>query len=106
MITVLARIITRSGQRAAFLEEFARIVPLVHQEAGCIEYAPMIDAETSISTQIRAGDDVVVIVEKWDSAEALGAHLVAPHMTDYRQRVKDLVITTEIFILEAPPAAA
>lgn len=103
MISVLATIELAPDRREDFLAEFRRIMPLVRQERGCIEYIPMIDLPTSIGAQIPARDDVVTIVEKWDSIEALQDHLMAPHMNEYRKAVKDLVVRTQLLILE--PAA-
>ncbi len=103
MISVLATIELSPGRRDDFLAEFRRIMPLVRQERGCIEYIPMIDLPTSIGAQIPARDDVVTIVEKWDSIEALQDHLMAPHMNEYRKAVKDLVVRTQLLVLE--PAA-
>ena len=100
MIHVLATIQLQTGQREAFLDAFRQVMPLVHQEQGCIEYGPGIDADSTISVQTRVGDNSVVIIEKWDSLEALAAHTTAPHMLDYRQKVKDLVISTTINILQ------
>ena len=44
-------------------------------------------------------EDVSVIVEKWESLDALKAHSQAPHMADYRVRVKDLVESMTLQIL-------
>jgi quinol monooxygenase YgiN len=100
MIIVLARIELAPGAREKFLEEFHRLMPDVHAEAGCIEYGPAKDAVTPLPKQAKLGDDVVMIVEKWESVPHLEAHLVAPHMTPYRERVKDLVRGTQIFVLD------
>lgn len=99
MIIVLARIDLAPGARTAFLDEFHRLMPQVHAEAGCIEYGPATDAVTALPRQTKLGDDVVMIVEKWESLAHLEAHLVAPHMTPYRERVKDLVRGTQLFVL-------
>ena len=101
MIHVVATIQTAPGKRDAFLEEFARIVPLVLDEKGCISYGPTIDVETSLESQYRDAQEVVVI-EQWESLPALEAHLVAPHMLEYRERVADLVEGATLRILEAP----
>ncbi|MDP1796306.1 MAG: putative quinol monooxygenase [Planctomycetaceae bacterium] len=100
MIFVLARIEVAPGKQAAFLEEFHRLMPSVHAEAGCIEYGPAVDVETGMAKQSKLGDDVVMIVEKWESLAHLEAHLVAPHMTPYRERVKDIVKSTQLTVLE------
>ncbi len=45
MLTVIAEIRTRPGQhhRQAVLDQFAKIIPTVLQEAGCHGYAPLVD---------------------------------------------------------------
>ena len=100
MIIVIATIELHDGKREDFLEEFRRIVPLVLQEDGCLDYMPTIDAETDISAQQSAGSQFATIVEKWESVEALKAHLTAPHMLEYRSKVKDFVVGTQLQILE------
>ena len=75
-------------------------MPLVHQEKGCIEYGPAIDTPTPISAQLPVRDDVVTVIEKWDSVAALQDHLAAEHMDRYRQAVKDLVVGVEICVLQ------
>uniref|UniRef100_A0A7C4LPN0 Antibiotic biosynthesis monooxygenase n=1 Tax=Schlesneria paludicola TaxID=360056 RepID=A0A7C4LPN0_9PLAN len=100
MVIVLARIEVAPGQREAFLKEFHRLMPAVRAEAGCLEYGPAVDAETSLARQTRLGSDVVMIVEKWASLAHLEAHLVAPHMESYRARVKDLVRAVQLHVLQ------
>ena len=100
MIYVIATAELQPGCRDKFLAEFHKIVPAVRAEEGCIEYGPTVDAETDIGPQQPTGADVVTIVEKWESVDALKAHLVAPHMQEYRPKVKDLVKSTTLHILE------
>ena len=83
----------------AFLAEFEKIIPNVRDEAGCIEYAPWIDVETNIPAQPETRDDVVVIVEKWESLDDLENHLIAPHMLEYRKAVSGLVKNASLQIL-------
>lgn len=100
MIFVIATIETQPDRRTDFISEFLKIVPEVLAEEGCIEYGPTIDAATNISAQPAPRENVVTIVEKWESLEALEAHLVAPHMIAYRKRVKDMVAGTSLQILQ------
>lgn len=100
MIHVIAAIELKPGTRDAFLREFHALMPSVHAEDGCIEYGPTVDAETPIAAQIPRRPDLVTIVEKWRDVPALQAHLVAPHMTPYRAKVKEFVISTQLQILE------
>ena len=100
MIHVIATITLNPGTREKFLAEFRKLIAPVHAEDGCIEYGPSIDAETDVAAQVRAGEDVVVIIEKWRDIAALKAHSVAPHMQAYRPRVKDYVVSSKIQILQ------
>ncbi|MCC6420211.1 MAG: antibiotic biosynthesis monooxygenase [Gemmataceae bacterium] len=99
MIHVIAVIELVEGKREAFLEEFRKIVPLVRAEAGCLEYGPTVDVLTGLAAQPAVRDNVATIVEKWESLEALQAHLQAPHMAAYRPRVKELVVRTTLHVL-------
>jgi quinol monooxygenase YgiN len=99
MICVIASIELGEGCRDNFLTEFRRLVPKVLAENGCIEYAPMIDVATGIGVQLPVRPSVVTIVEKWEGTDALEAHLMTPHMTEYRKAVKNLVLGTKIQIL-------
>lgn len=91
MIHVLATIEIASGQRKAFLAEFHKLMPKVRAEQGCLEYGPAIEVTTPISVQSPPRDDVVIVIEKWESVSALEAHLAAPHMAEYRAATADMV---------------
>lgn len=99
MIHVIATIQVAPGTRDAFLEQFRAVMPHVLAEDGCVEYAPAVDVPTPLAIQEPVRDDVVVVVEKWDSVEALLAHTKAPHMADYRTRVKDYVVGVALQVL-------
>lgn len=100
MIHVIAKIHTVPGKRAEFIAEFHQLVPQVLAEEGCVEYGPTIDCVTGLDAQQEAGEDVAVIVERWESLDALKAHLVADHMKTYREKVKDLVEKTVLEVYE------
>jgi quinol monooxygenase YgiN len=100
VIYVVATAELKPGTREAFLREFHRNVPNVRAEKGCIEYGPTVDIQSGIKTQIPLREHVVTVVEKWESLEALQAHVVAPHMAAYRERVKDFVVRVSLQVLE------
>lgn len=99
MIHVVATVELQPGRRAPFLEEFQRVIPLVRAEAGCIEYGATVDVPADLPRQVPVRENVVTILEKWDDLAALRAHLVAPHMTTYREKVKDYVKSAVLQIL-------
>ncbi len=101
MIHVVAVITAKPGQRETILEAFRANVPAVHAEQGCIEYGPVIDAPDMGAMQAKIGDDTFMVIEKWESAEALAAHAKAPHMATYAAKVKDLIATRAVHILTA-----
>lgn len=100
MIHVIATISTKSGRRADFLDEFRRLVPLVLAEDGCIDYGPATDIDSGMPGQPAGRNDVVTVIEKWENVPALEAHLAAPHMLSYKERVKDIVVGVEIRVLQ------
>jgi quinol monooxygenase YgiN len=100
MIHVIAAIEVKPGKREAFLVEFHKLIPAVRAEAGCVEYGPAIDLPTDIHGQVPQRKDVVTIVEKWKSLDDLRSHLIEPHMNEWRERVKDILVGVQIQILE------
>jgi len=100
MIHVIATIELVGGQRDSFLNIFRALVPKVRGEAGCLEYGPTVDVATGIAAQGPLRANVVTVVEKWTDLAALKAHLVAPHMEDYRPKVKHLVRSVTLQVLE------
>jgi quinol monooxygenase YgiN len=100
MIHVIATIEVAAGKREAFLAEFRRNLPLVRAEVGCIEYGPTVDVKAELPVPVPLRDNVVVVLEKWQSLSALRAHFAAPHMQEYRGRVKDFVVRVELQLLE------
>ena len=99
MIHVIAVITAKPGKREEILEHFRANVPAVRAEQGCIEYGPATDADPAPPVQAKLGPDTFVVVEKWESMEALKAHAAAPHMKAYAEKTKDLIASRVIHIL-------
>ena len=100
MIHVIATIELAPGKREAFLKRVHALVPQVRAEAGCLEYGPAIDLPTGFKAQIPIRNNVVTFVEKWTDLKALEAHLGAPHMKEYREDVKDMVLSAQLQVLQ------
>ena len=99
MITVLASIYVKVGERDKFLDIFKANVPSVCAEKGCISYVPMVDIDSGLAPQ-ELDENIVTIVEQWESVEALKDHLAAPHMLKYKNNVKDIVENVTLKVLE------
>jgi quinol monooxygenase YgiN len=100
MIHVVAVITAKSGMRGAILKEFHANILAVRAEQGCIEYGPAIDAEGIGSFQAKFGPDTFVVIEKWESPEALKAHAASPHMAAYAAKTRDMIATRTIHVLQ------
>jgi len=100
MIHVIAVITTKPGLRAQVLEHFRANVPAVLAEAGCIEYAAASDLQNGPPFQAPCGGDSFMVIEKWDSLDALKAHAAAPHMVAYAAKTRDMVLNRAIHILQ------
>ncbi len=96
MIHVVAIITAKPGMREAILKEFRANVPAVHAENGCIEYGPAVDAGRSPA---KFGDDTFVVIEKWESPEALKAHAASPHMAAYAGKTREMIANRVIHVL-------
>jgi quinol monooxygenase YgiN len=92
MIHVIATITAKPGQRAALLDRFLTVVPIVHSEDGCIEYRPVIDNDAGLDGAREAlGTDSYVVIEKWASVEALDAHAATDHMRRFSEDTGDWI---------------
>lgn len=99
MVHVIASIRVKLEGKVKFLQIFKGNVPAVKAEVGCLEYGPTVDIETGLPPQCL-DPAVVTIIEKWSSLDALRAHLATPHMVAYRDKVKDLVVSVDLKVLQ------
>src|ERR1700729_3179068 len=99
MIHVLAIITAKPGMRSAILEAFHANIPAVHAEQGCIEYGPAADAEGIGAFQTKFGEDTFLVIEKWESPEALKAHAASPHMAAYGAKTREMIASRVIHVL-------
>ena len=98
-VHVMAVITAKAGLRDDILAAFRANVPAVRAEKGCIEYQATIDTEGVGSLQARFGEDTFVVVEKWESLDALKAHAAAPHMAAYAAKTKDMIAGRAVHVL-------
>lgn len=99
MISVIASIRVKEGKMPEFLEIFKANVPKVRSEKGYIEYFPAVDVDSGLPPQVL-DENMVTVIEKWESLEALRDHLVSPHMLAYKDKVKEIVGNVSIKVLK------
>ncbi|MGE0800351.1 MAG: putative quinol monooxygenase [Lautropia sp.] len=100
MIHVIAVITAKPGERERILEAFRANVPAVRAEAGCIEYGAAVDVSPALPIQAPYGPDTFLVIEKWESVDALKAHAAAPHMQAYAAKVRDHIANRAVHVLQ------
>ena len=90
MIHVIASVHVKEGQLSKFIELFKSNIPNVLAEKGCVEYFPTIDMPTGLPPQ-ELNENIVTIIEKWESLEDLMEHPSTPHMAEFQRKEKDFV---------------
>jgi quinol monooxygenase YgiN len=101
MIHVLAMIAAKPGMRERILEAYRGNVANVRAEAGCLAYEAVVDVPGVPSVFAQFGADTFVVVERWESMEALRAHAVAPHMKAYAAKTEPFTASRAIHVLQA-----
>ncbi len=99
MINVVASIRVKAGKLSEYLAILKANMHVVRKEKGCIEYVPTIDVDSQLPPQVL-DKNCVTLLERWESLEALHAHLASPHMLAYREKVKDLVESVTLKVLQ------
>ena len=99
MIHVVAHVTLKHKTAPLFLREFRDLAVLVRQEPGCVDYFPAQDVDMDLESQHLAPDSVTVL-EKWSSRKALESHLRSGHMRGFQERIKDIVLDTQLIIVE------
>ena len=99
MIHVIAVITAKPGMRETILQAFRANVPAVKAEQGCIEYGAAVDLENGPKFQTQYGADTFVVIEKWESPDALKAHAAAPHMAAYGAKTREMIANRAVHIL-------
>ena len=98
MINVIASIKIKESHMSEFIEIFKENMANVLLETGCIEYVPTLDFATGFPVQ-ELISIVITIIEKWETLENLQAHIIAPHMLEYKEKVRDIVESVSLKVL-------
>jgi quinol monooxygenase YgiN len=100
MVHVIATIELKPDCRDDYLKILSENVPKVKAEDGCLAYEPTIDIESGLPIKSEIRENVVTIVEAWQTLEALHTHLKTDHMTAYREAVIDYVAGLTVRVLQ------
>ncbi|MGD9694071.1 MAG: putative quinol monooxygenase [Thermoleophilia bacterium] len=95
-ITVLVLARAKPGRGDDAQAAFQEVAVPTHAEAGCILYA---------LHRVTGDPERLVLIERWESREALDAHLATDHLTEFRAGSADLWESPpEIILIEPAPA--
>lgn len=95
-VVVVANIIAKPGQEEAVEAALRQAIPAVHGEPGCLLYS--LHRKTGTTGHF-------VMVEKWESVEALGVHSKAAALRELGAALADaLAAPLDVAVLEPLPA--
>jgi len=101
MLHVIVTMRIKEGQMPAFLDACAALRPLVLQEPGCRAYDYTRDTGSPFGSEPPIEPDRITLLERWESLEALKAHMSAPHMQAAGAKMKDMRASVEVRLTEA-----
>jgi quinol monooxygenase YgiN len=90
MIHVVVTMVIKEGRLPEFLELARRVAAEVRREAGCLAYDYTLDVKSPLPTQEPVQANRLTLIERWESLEALEAHMTAPHMKLYGPQMQPL----------------
>lgn len=93
-VTVIATLHAQDGKQDDVLQAVSAIATEVHAEPGCLRYAPH-----------TSGRNRVVIVESWESREALDVHAKSPGFIALGKQLEGLLSAPLEVALAAPAPA-
>ncbi len=92
-VVVVTTVIPLPEHRDEVIAAYTETIPKVHAEEGCELYA------------LHQGKDRLVMIEKWASREALGAHAQGAALAAMRPKMEGKTTgPAEVLVLEAVPA--
>ncbi len=90
MIYVIAELSIKPGSAEKAAAEARKAVAETNKEDGCIFY----QMHLNVSDPTK-----LVVVERWESREALDAHLLTPHLKAWRAAGADFVTARKVEVI-------
>jgi quinol monooxygenase YgiN len=101
MLHVVVTMRIKQGRMEEFLAACKELRPLVLGEPGCLAYDYTRDVPSPFDAQPRTEPDRITLLERWESLDALRAHLATPHMKAAGAKMKDLRESSEVHLTES-----
>ena len=81
MIVVHVEVIVEPGSASKVVDAVRKMETATRQEKGCLKYAFTVDI---------TDPGMIRVVERWESLDAIKAHLGSPHMAEFNMAVAGL----------------
>ncbi len=81
MIVVQVEVIVEPGSASKVVDAVKKMETATRQEQGCLKYAFTVDI---------TDPGMIRVVERWESVDAIKAHLASPHMAEFNMAVAAL----------------
>ncbi len=81
MIVVQVEIVVEPGSASKVVDAVKKMETATRQEPGCLKYAFAVDI---------TDPGMVRVIERWESPDAIKAHLASPHMAEFNLAVAAL----------------
>ena len=97
-VKLLVTYTAKPGCREAFVRQIVTqgILTAIRAEDGCLAYDYYFSAQD---------EDVVLLVERWESEEHLRVHMTQPHMATLRQLKEEFLISAHLAKVQEEPYA-
>lgn len=82
MILVNAKITAKPGKKDRIIESAQNVIESTRQEPGCINYHLYANTED---------ENILMMLEKWETQEALDIHMKTDHFQAFGKAIEDLV---------------
>ncbi len=90
MIHILVTMVAKEGRMKEFLAIGEKLRSQVLKEKGCLAYDYAREIASPLGIQEPIDPNRITLVERWESVEALKAHMEAPHMKELGPKMADL----------------
>jgi quinol monooxygenase YgiN len=101
MLHILVTMMVKEGRMKEFLAVCAELRPSVLREAGCQAYEYTRDAASPLGIQEPVEANRITLIERWESLDALKAHMGTPHMKEAGLKMKDLRTSVVARVVES-----
>ena len=90
MLHILVTMMVKEGHMKEFLAVCEELRPLVLREKGCQAYDYARETASPLGIQEPIETNRITLIERWESMDALKAHMETPHMKAAGLKMKDL----------------